>query len=176
MSIRIGCNNGYYGNDYGCDGYSPWYSYGRWILLAAIIVGAFLIFLLFACITARRRRRRGMQPFRGTGWASGQTAPGHGAPQYAGPPPPQYGGTQPPQYSSPPPAQGYGYGQNQYGGANQGYFGGQQNGVELQQPNQAYQPQRGGDSVYTPPAGPPPGKGGMGSSGSNEAGSTIHGM
>ncbi|KAL9127834.1 MAG: hypothetical protein Q9217_003353, partial [Psora testacea] len=101
-----------------------------------------------------------MQPFRGTGWAAGQTPAGHAAPQYAGAPQPYYGGGQqpPPVYSPPPQNQGYGYNQNQYGGGNQGYFGGQQSGVELQQPNQAYQPQRGGDSVYAPPAGPPPGK------------------
>ena len=99
-----------------------------------------------------------MQPFRGTGWAAGQTAPGHGAPMYTGPPQPygQQTGGQPPVYSPPPQQQGYGY--NQYGGSNQGYFGGQQTGVELQSPTNTYQPQAGGQPVYNPPVGPPPGK------------------
>lgn len=162
LARQYNCNSYSYNSRY-CDDYnSPWNSYGRWIVLVAILVGAFFLFLLFACITARRRRRRGMQPFRGTGWAGGNTAPGHGAPQYTGAPQPQYGGNNgaPPVYSPPPQNQGY-YGgtPNQYGGANQGYFGGQQqSGVELQQPNSAYVPQRGGDPVYSPPSGPPPGK------------------
>ena len=65
-------------------------------------------------------------------------------------------------YSPPISNQGY-YNQSQ--GQNQGYFGGQQQGVELQQPESAYAPQRGGEPVYdyAPPMGPPPGtKGGDG--------------
>lgn len=106
-----------------------------------------------------------MQPFRGTGWAAGQTPAGHGPAQYTGAPAsaqPYYaGGQQPPPVYSPPAqqTQGYGYNQNQYGGANQGYFGGgQQTGVELEQPDRAYHPQRGGDNVYAPPVGAPLGK------------------
>ncbi|KAL9632214.1 MAG: hypothetical protein Q9164_005454 [Protoblastenia rupestris] len=112
------------------------------------------------CITARRRRRRGMQPFRGTGWAAGQPPPGHGAAQYTGAPQPYYASGQqaPPVYSPPAQTQGYGNNQNQYGGANQGYFGGQQTGVELQQPDHAYHPQNGGPGLYASPAGAPPGK------------------
>lgn len=115
-----------------------------------------------SCITARRRRKRGMTPFRGTGWAAGgPPPPGHGPAQYTGAQP-YYGNqynNQPagqPVYAPPP-------NQNSYGntGANQSYFGGQQNGVELQQPNNAYQPQRGGDQVFSPPSGPPPGKDGI---------------
>lgn len=47
---------------------------------------------------------------------------------------------------------------NQYGGGqNSGYYG---QATELQQPSNAYQPARGGDTVYSPPSGPPPsGKG-----------------
>ncbi|MCJ1445594.1 MAG: hypothetical protein MMC23_006099 [Stictis urceolatum] len=140
----------YYGNSNNCS-----YSNGY--------VGAFLIFLLFSCITARRRRRLGNQPFYGTGWAAG----GHGQPQYTNQQP--YYGNQ--QYPSQPSAQ-YNQGWNQpppqygaqgttgehYGGYPKPDIPGQENGVELQQPNQAYQPQRGGESVYNPPAGPPPGK------------------
>ncbi|KKY18211.1 hypothetical protein UCRPC4_g05056 [Phaeomoniella chlamydospora] len=103
----------------------------------------------YRCLSARRRRRSGLQPYRGTGWV-GRTPFGHGPAQYN----PNY--NQQAQYNPPPPQytpQG-GY----YGGAgqNQGYFGGgQQNGVELQQPSNVY---RGGEPVYEPPAGPPPSK------------------
>ena len=39
---------GYYYDSYGNCSYSSWSSYGRWILLAVIIVGAFLLFLIFS--------------------------------------------------------------------------------------------------------------------------------
>ncbi|KAL8678479.1 MAG: hypothetical protein Q9186_005183 [Xanthomendoza sp. 1 TL-2023] len=106
-----------------------------------------------------------MSPYRGTGWAAGRPPAGHAPAQYTSsqPPAPFYN-SQPtynanqtdggPIYSPPATNQNY-YGN---GGANQGYFGGQQTGVELQQPNNSYQPQRGGDQVYNPPPGPPPGK------------------
>ncbi|KAI7034547.1 hypothetical protein KC352_g47135, partial [Hortaea werneckii] len=55
--------NGYYDNCYN----SAWNSWARWLVLALIIVGAFFIFFLFSCITARRRRRHGYRPYRGTG-------------------------------------------------------------------------------------------------------------
>ena len=98
-----------------------------------------------------------MQPFYGTGWAGGNQG-AHEAPTYQAPPP-QGGPGGPPMYSPPPQGQqGYNPGYNQYGAGNQGYFGGQQTGVELQQPNNTYQPQQGGQPVYAPPAGPPPGK------------------
>lgn len=155
------CPDGYYYRNGSCySGNSRWGDWGRWVVLAAIIVGAFFLFFACACITARRRRRHGMTPYRGTGWAAGNTPAGHGPAQY------NNGGAQPyynnnyqqPNNAAPPysgPNQGY-YGGNQ---GNQGYFGGgQQNGVELQQPTSTYQPQTGGDPVYSPPAGPPPGK------------------
>ena len=130
------------------------------IVLAAIIVGAFFIFLLFSCITARRRRRQGMNPYRGTGWAAGRTPPGHAPAQYTGAQPyyANNNATAPPVYS-PPVNQGY-YNQAPSGGANQGYFGGQQQGVELQQPEHAYA--RAGEQVYQAPPGPPPQKQGDG--------------
>ncbi|KAL8954016.1 MAG: hypothetical protein Q9222_000138 [Ikaeria aurantiellina] len=110
-----------------------------------------------------------MTPFRGTGWAGGRTPAGHAPAQYTGASQPYYGGggaggnqynnqsAGQPAYAPPPANQNY-YGN---GGANQSYFGGQQSGVELQQPNNSYQPQRGGDQVYSPPTGPPPGKDGI---------------
>lgn len=92
----------------------------------------------------------GNQPFRGTGWAVGQTPFGHNAPTYNQQP--YYGNAQPyynnsnnpappPAYTPPP---------------NQGYYGGQ-NDVELQQPQQSYGGYRSGENVYAPPKGPPPG-------------------
>lgn len=118
---------------------------------------------LSSCITSRRRRRNGLAPYRGTGWAAGKTPPGHAPATYTGAPQPGYGGDQynqgaPPVYS-PPPNNGY-YGNNNAGyGANQSYFGGNQpNGIELQQPQNAYQPATGGDPVYQAPYGAPPAK------------------
>ncbi|KAL9588792.1 MAG: hypothetical protein Q9203_002408 [Teloschistes exilis] len=90
-----------------------------------------------------------MTPYRGTGWAGGRTPAGHAPAQYTGNQP-SYGGPPvgQPAYSPPPQNQGY-YGNS---GLNQGYYGGQQqSGVELQQPDHSYQPQRGGDQVYNPP-------------------------
>ncbi|MCJ1253581.1 hypothetical protein MMC24_001393 [Lignoscripta atroalba] len=154
----------YYGYPYDNRYRSPWNSYGRWATLSAILFGTFLLFLLFACITARRRRRAGLNPYRGTGWLGNRAPVGHAPAQYTGnQAQPHYGNnqydnSQPPVYTSPP-NQGY-YGNGNQ--TNQGYFGGQQSGIELQQPQSTYQPQKGGDPVYSPPAGPPPGKGGDG--------------
>lgn len=123
-------------------------------------MGAFFLFLAFSCITARRRRRQGQNPYRGTGWAAGRTPPGHAPAQYTGQPAPYYGNNNAaPPYSPPanPGAYNAGYNNQGYGGgANQSYFGGQQQGVELQQPENAYA--RGGENVYAPPAGEPPSK------------------
>ena len=110
-----------------------------------------------------------MAPYRGTGWAGGRVPAGHAPAQYTGAQPQYAGAPQPaPPYSptnNQGAAQGY-YGNNQgnqgyYGNnqGNQGYFGGQQNGIELQQPNNTYQPYGAGEAVYSPPPGPPPGKG-----------------
>lgn len=98
----------------------------------------------FSCISARRRRKAGRQPFYGTGWA-GRVPVGHGAAQYN----PNYN-TQQPQYNAPPPN----YNQTTDSGANQSYFGGQRD-VEMQPPQNVYQ---GGENGFQPPAGPPPGK------------------
>jgi len=158
LGKRYYCDYGYSDYDgYGCS-YSAWNAYGRWLLLVAFIIGVFLIFLMFSCITARRRRRAGLHPYRFTGWAGG-APPGHGQAQFAGnqpygAQPYQQGNNAPPAYGQPA-RDGTYYGNNQ--GANQGYFGGQQNGIELQQPNPAYQGPGGGDPVYTP-HGAPPGK------------------
>nr|OQO28795.1 hypothetical protein B0A51_04938 [Rachicladosporium sp. CCFEE 5018] len=124
---------------------SAWSNWARWLVLALIILFAFFIFFVFSCITARRRRKAGHMPYRGTGWTLGRTPAGHAPAQYNGAAP-QYGNqqNQQPYYNNsnnPPPA----YGQ----GANAGYYG-NNNPIELQQPQQAY----GG--AYAPPKGPPP--------------------
>ena len=46
---------------------------------------------------------------------------------------------------------------------NDGYYGGQESGI--QQPQNAYHPGTGGSNVYSPPPGPPPGKGTYGADG-----------
>lgn len=108
---------------------------------------------LHSCITARRRRKMGYQPYRGTGWA----LRGHGPVQYNQNAQPYYQNAQPyynnsnnpPPAYTPPPNQGY-YGQQNHNGP----YG---NDVELQQPQNTY----GGygrqeQGVYEPPKGPPP--------------------
>ncbi|MCJ1413748.1 hypothetical protein MMC32_000072 [Xylographa parallela] len=156
------CNG--YNYNYNCNN-SAFSSYGRWILLAAIIAAALVFFLVFSCLSARRRKRQGLQPYRMTGWAhQGQTNTTQS--QYQ-PPVQPYGNNNPNYYNNnagtpnnapptyEPPKEGNYYGNT---GANQGYFGGQQSGVELQQPNSSYQP-RGAENVYSAPEGPPPAKG-----------------
>lgn len=120
-------------------------------------------------MSARRRRRQGLQPYRFTGWSGQNNYQSGAAPTQYNPPVQPYGNNQsyynnnnnvtpannaPPSYA--PPKEGNYYGN---GGANQGYFGGQQSGIELQQPGNSYQPQREGENVYSAPEGPPPGKG-----------------
>ncbi|KAI7325863.1 GroES-like protein [Hortaea werneckii] len=127
--------NGYYDNCYN----GAWNSWARWLVLALIIVGAFFIFFLFSCITARRRRRHGYRPYRGTGWALGRTPAGHAPAQYNSAAP--YYANYQPQYNNsnnPPPPPSYGQSQSYYG-QNADYYG-RQNDVELQQPENAYKP------------------------------------
>ncbi|PYH41441.1 resistance to Congo red protein [Aspergillus saccharolyticus JOP 1030-1] len=134
-----------YGDNYYCDSNS-WYDWGRWIAFAVIVGVALVVFFLFACFNARRRRRQGLRPHPGTAWLAGppptfqqsQQQQQPGQPYYADP---YYQPAPPPQYSPHP----------QYG-----YFGGQpqQTGIELQTPPNAYH--NGGERVYQPPPGPPP--------------------
>ncbi|KAF2147153.1 uncharacterized protein K452DRAFT_217778, partial [Aplosporella prunicola CBS 121167] len=148
-----------YGQEY-CD-YSPWHDWVRWVVLVVIVVAFLLVFILCSCLTARRRRRMGQQPYWGTGWAARN---GHGEAQFVGnqnyhPPPnaPGYN-AQPyynPQYSQPAPP---------YTPPANGYYGQQQTGFEMgtvpNQPPPAHTgPERAADDVYAPPPGPPPQKG-----------------
>jgi hypothetical protein len=110
------------------------------------------------CFNSRRRRRQGMQPMYGTGWMAKPPPYGHQQGTYA------YNGPAAPPYS--PPAMGNQRTGNTFN-SNEGYYanqhnGYQQNDIELQSPQSAYQPQRGGDPVYDAPMGPPPGKKGDG--------------
>jgi hypothetical protein len=101
----------------------------------------------------------------GTGWVPGHqnVKPQESAPPYSAQPVNnQYTGNtfnSNEGYYGPQHGQGqqYGYAPNGNDNYGAGGYGGQQNGVELQQPQQSYQ--RGGENVYSPPAGPPPGKG-----------------
>ncbi|ELR10320.1 hypothetical protein VC83_07953 [Pseudogymnoascus destructans] len=165
-------NDGYYVYD------SNWNRWGRWVALVAI-VGFFLV-LAFACscVNSRRRRRQGLAPRYGTGWLAGKPNGGQQHYQnndYQGQQSGyNYGGGAAPAPPYSPPQQQYGqqqygqqqYGQQQYGqqqyGGNAGYYGGQQSGIELQQPQNSYNPQMGREQTYEPPSGPPPGKQGDG--------------
>ncbi|KAI9048355.1 hypothetical protein LZ554_008147 [Drepanopeziza brunnea f. sp. 'monogermtubi'] len=136
-----------------------WDSWGRWVALILVVIFFLLMGYLFS--VTRRRRQRGMAPMYGTGWIPG-TGPKPPQGQWAQQNHGQNGG--PSHYVAPPPP----YMGNQATGttfnSNDGYYGGHANqaggaGIELQQPQSSYHPQRGGDDVYTAPAGPPPGKG-----------------
>ncbi|KAL2060387.1 hypothetical protein VTL71DRAFT_9782 [Oculimacula yallundae] len=142
--------------------YSTWDNWGRWVALVLIVL--FFVFLVTS-FSSRRRRRRGLAPMYGTGWMGGKPHTGHqNQNNHTG----NWGQQAPPQYQAPPPP----YMGNQatgttfqshdgyYGAGNQNNgYGQQSGGIELQAPGASYQPQRGGDSVYSPPMGPPPGKG-----------------
>jgi len=91
------------------------------------------------CLSARRRRRQGYAPYRGTGWAS------HGPVTYNNTQPQTELPNQAPNYNNsnnPPPA---------YAPPATNYYGNNQ-GIELQQPSAVYQ------GAYAPPKDPPPGK------------------
>ncbi|KAL9531176.1 hypothetical protein SMMN14_05501 [Sphaerulina musiva] len=137
---------------------STWDSWARWLVLGLVILAGLLLFFSFSCITARRRRKMGYQPYRGTGWALGRTPPGHAPAQYNQQQPyyqnaqPYYNNSNnPPPAYTPPPNQGY------YGGPQAAPYG--NNDVELQQPQSTYGGYRGQEAgVYEPPKGPPPAK------------------
>lgn len=142
---------------------SAWNSWVRWLVFGLIVGGALLLFLIFSCISARRRRKAGYKPFYGTGWAAGVTPPGHGQPTYNGQQQQYQGGynmnnnntqqpyyanndpTQQPYYNNGPPP----YNPNGQQGANADYYRGE-GGVS--EPAATYQGQ------YKPPQGPPPGR------------------
>lgn len=136
--------------------YSSWDNWGRWVLLAGIIIGLVLIAILFSCLNARRRRQQGLQPRYGTGWATNVGGWGKNQPYYNNGP--YNGGAPAPPYS--PPVQQEQYTGNTYH-SNEGYYG-QQSGIEMQPPKNTYHPQRGSEQVYEAPIGPPPNKGGYG--------------
>ncbi|KAF2402319.1 hypothetical protein EJ06DRAFT_554974 [Trichodelitschia bisporula] len=131
---------------YGSCSTSSWDNWVRWVVLVVVILTFLLAFCLCSCFTARRRRRMGQRPYYGTRWASqnrwgggppGQNPPngqyGQAAPHYQ-PPPPQYSAAPPP--------------------GHMGFYH-HENGVELQQPKNTYNPhpnQAGGPIEF--PAGP----------------------
>ncbi|KAM0717824.1 hypothetical protein Q7P37_006156 [Cladosporium fusiforme] len=147
-----------YSNDPNCyrNNRSTWDRWARWLVLGLIIFGAVMIFFLFSCVTARRRRKRGYQPYRGTGWTLGRAPAGHGQATYNSQP--HYGQQQ--QQWQPPPQQQYQ--QPYYNNSNNAppsYYDASRSGgndVELQSPQPAYGGQ--GAQQYQPPKGPPPGQ------------------
>jgi len=140
-----GCPSGtYYSGGY-C--YSSWSYWGRWVFAGIVVLFVVGLLLILGCVNSRRRRRRGLAPRYGTGWMA--NGPKYGAqqnnPQAYQAPPPQYAPPQNQQYTG------------QTYNSNEGYYHGQTQGV--QQPTNSYYPeQRGGENVYSPPPGPPPGK------------------
>ncbi|KAF2839479.1 hypothetical protein M501DRAFT_1002903 [Patellaria atrata CBS 101060] len=130
---------------------SAWDSWARWVVLVVLIVLFVILCLACSCLTARRRRKAGRNPYYGTGWmARGTHYNSNQQPHYQQQ---QQGWEQPaPPYSASPGHPHGGY----YGQQNGQQYGQQSSGIELQAPQQAY---HGGDNVYNPPAGPPPNKG-----------------
>ncbi|CAI6335249.1 unnamed protein product [Periconia digitata] len=138
-----------------CDR-SAWNSWVRWVVLAVVVFGFLALFFLCSCLSARRRRKAGRQPFYGTGWAARPGNQPYYNQQHSAQP---YYNNNGQNYAQPPPQYTP---QPQYGAQNQGYYGaqqpkyGQENGVELQQPQPTYN--RGPEAEYAPPPGPPPAK------------------
>jgi hypothetical protein len=89
----------------------------------------------------------------GTGWLAPAPPAGHGQMNYYGP----GGSNAQPQYeNNSTPAYGQQAAPPYTGGAANSYYG-QSQGVEMQTPQNTYQP-TGGSNVYAPPSGPPPNK------------------
>ncbi|KAK2612465.1 hypothetical protein QQS21_001569 [Conoideocrella luteorostrata] len=171
LEKRYQCYSYRYGY-YTCQ--NRWYDWGRWVVLAGVIIFVLLIAFTCAC-TARRRRRRGAAPMYGTGWMA--PAGKHNDQTQMNNYQPGYNQSYQPDYNNQGYNQGYNQGHNQdysqqpvggynsppaYGqqpqntgttfNPNDGYYGHQQTGV--QPPQNSYQR----DANYAPPAGPPPGK------------------
>ncbi|KAK6520937.1 hypothetical protein TWF506_001175 [Arthrobotrys conoides] len=82
---------------YTCDStgycyYSPWYHWQRWAVLGALLAFSAVVLLLCACLSARRRRSRGLSPFYGTAWAAPPAYDVHNIPHHNQGTGPQYGG------------------------------------------------------------------------------------
>ncbi|KAJ6261129.1 hypothetical protein Dda_3794 [Drechslerella dactyloides] len=103
--VRSLVERAYYCNSSGYCYYSSWYSWQRWVVLGVILVIALILILSCACLSARRRRTRGLAPYYGTAWAA--PPPAYDVHNIGGQSGPQYGGqtyaaqTQggPPQYT-----------------------------------------------------------------------------
>ncbi|KAK6355058.1 hypothetical protein TWF696_004184 [Orbilia brochopaga] len=134
----------YYCNSNGYCYYNSWYSWQRWVVLGVILVVAFLVILGCACLSARRRRTRGLTPYYGTAWAApppaydvhnigNQSGPQYGGQTYAAQGgPPVYTPSNAGYYNAPPPAPPQQPGQYEMGGY------------------------RGESTPYNPPVSPPP--------------------
>ncbi|KAK6351341.1 hypothetical protein TWF718_004505 [Orbilia javanica] len=82
---------------YTCDSsgycyYSPWYHWQRWTVLGALLIFSAVVLLLCACLSARRRRSRGLSPYYGTAWAAPPAYDVNSIPHRPQGTGPQYGG------------------------------------------------------------------------------------
>ena len=107
------------------------------MIFGVVIATFLLLFITCSCMSARRRRSAGLQPYYGTGWTQRPWPYYQEGPGYYGQPAPPYGASDP---NGPPP------------------YHHQQSGIELQPPINSYQPSRSVDPEYDPPVGPPPRK------------------
>lgn len=152
LLARAICPPGTYYSRGGCYRNSSWYYWGRWVLAGVVILLTILVIFAICCVRSRRQRKHGRRPMYGTGWmAPGKFAGQHPQQQQ------QWGGGGAPPAPPPPPYGGYGQQHQQAGYNNAASPYGQQREYYsqadgVQQPQSTYQP------VYSPPAGPPPGK------------------
>lgn len=112
-------------------------------MLGLVLFVVLMAFIIFSCVSARRRRKMGFAPYRGTGWAGGRN--NNAQPQYNNSQP-YYNNTS---QQQPAPAYNAAPAATHNGGAAQDYYG---NGG-VQQPMQTY---NRGHEEYKPPTGPPP--------------------
>ncbi|KAK4609365.1 hypothetical protein CLAFUW4_14636 [Fulvia fulva] len=56
---------------------SGWLLWGRWVVLGSILAVALAIYLIAACLSARKRHRAGVKPFPGTQWTLAVNPPAY---------------------------------------------------------------------------------------------------
>ncbi|KAF3902615.1 hypothetical protein ABW21_db0209015 [Orbilia brochopaga] len=128
----------YYCNSNGYCYYSSWYSWQRWVVLGVLLVVALIVLLSCACLSARRRRTRGLSPYYGTAWAA--PPPAYDVSNMNNQSGPQYGG----QTQGGPPG---------YTPSNAGYYNGP---PPPQQPGQYEMGGFRSENPYNAPVSPPP--------------------
>lgn len=138
---------------------TSWDTWGRWVAFAVAAITIALLAFMFSCQNNRRRRNHGQPPMYGTGWIPGSKPyAAHGEhyntyASYAGAPAPPC----PPPYS-PSKAQQF---SGTTSSGNNGHpinYGPSDEGIQLQPPQNTYQPPRMDEPIYSAPPGPPPSK------------------